>query len=405
MIVPLLAASVAAGQEGDEVRRDEGWDLAGFVDRGADCELVAIAPGGPGGGARAFRRLATLPGSDCRGVTPAYRTASSLLVWFRSQNIDRSVAGHFGRSDPGFPLDEPAAPLPISDLEPDRAARLWLVELAGEPPFRARRLPLPEAAFGTIDSVLVDEAGRPVALTAAAANPVGHGARAALVFRGRRYRLPTPNATDAQTALRYEGRPVLVHALRFADGRWSPFETRASTWGADRSAGPWILRAFARYSENGLGLFDAALDGERVDDPALLARLAAATPTPGTAGIIPGTTSMHGDGAWWELRDSSGVLFDWTLTPEFSFTTGRLAWLTGDRYTPKAARQARPLEQLGFTDGDLVSLALCRGRLLVTRAFTGTHPRLYDLATGRLAWRADDVRAAMFWPTCPRKPE
>ena len=43
------------------------------------------------------------------------------------------------------------------------------------------------------------------------------------------------------------------------------------------------------------------------------------------------------------------------------------------------------------------SLAVRKGFLLITVAGDDTHPRLYDLATGKLLFQADDVYGVSFW--------
>jgi hypothetical protein len=72
-------------------------------------------------------------------------------------------------------------------------------------------------------------------------------------------------------------------------------------------------------------------------------------------------------------------------------STGHLVLETGGRL--------HLAEGLGFTDGELVSVSAQGPFVLVSAESVGTHPRLYDLRTGKAAFGSDTGRAATFWPS------
>ena len=90
-----------------------------------------------------------------------------------------------------------------------------------------------------------------------------------------------------------------------------------------------------------------------------------------------------------KLTLNLGVRFDWVITAEFGYTTGLLVFEAG-----KLERAAN----IGFTDGELVSLHSQGPFLLVSSGGAGAHPRLYDTRSKALQFSSDTARAVTFWP-------
>lgn len=330
--------------------------LSVFEPVDASCEWRALEPD-----SGKTTVLAKVPGS-CVGARVSWSAdAAKALVWFDPQHLQSAGYASQTSSKPGYEdevRDEQAKP------------RLFLVDVRAG---KAEALPMPAAgASQTLDEVGLAADGAPLAFFEEALSDEVQE-KGSVTVDGQVFDL---------TAFE-EGLPALAHAQKFAGGKWTRVETKATTTGWDYAMGVQALDAFGGMGPRSVELSSGHAQGDVAEpkEAAALKKLA-----PKKAGPE--------DGEWIFIGAGGARVYAWEISGEFAYTTGLVA--TG---TPPQV-----LAKLGFTDGDLVSLRTSGKYLLVTAANVGTHPRLYALPEGKLVFSSDTARAVTFWPTTA-KPE
>jgi hypothetical protein len=174
-----------------------------------------------------------------------------------------------------------------------------------------------------------------------------------------------------------EGLPAAAITYRHDGDAWNLVSVVATTTGWDYARG-WS----ASPEATGIGprsnfLLESHASTTEVADPATRRALDLIAPS-----------KPDGDG-WAQLANAA--VFVWMFNAEFVSTTGRIAWRRADG-------SIALVPDLGFTGGELVSIAT-RGRyMLVAGSNTGTYPRLYDLAEHKRVYASETSRAVTFWP-------
>lgn len=325
--------------------------LSVFEPVDAGCEWRAVEPV-----KRAQVTLSAFPGT-CVGARVAWSNdAGAAVVWFDPQHVQE--AGYFAQtaSKPGYPEEK---------VDAQATPRAFLVDVRVG---TSATLPLPAAAPGhELQELGVGADGAPLALF-----------EEALTDEVQKQGKVTVGAQSFDLTGITEGLPALAHAHRFASGRWTRVETALTTTGWDYAQGVRALDAFGRLGPRSTELASPHAQGDVVDGATLkaLKRL-----SPKKAGA--------GDGEWIFLGAGGARLYVWEISGEFAYTTGLVA----------AGTPPKPLPQLGFTDGELVSIRTSQRYVLVTASDVGAHPRLYAMPDATLLYSSDTARGVTFWPT------
>jgi hypothetical protein len=199
-----------------------------------------------------------------------------------------------------------------------------------------------------------------------------------------------------------DGSDVLVHALVHQNNTWTLSESRASKCCTDDAPGVTVLGTWQALV--GQGNARSLLASQDILSPHdtwpklveenLLARLVAERPPEaqedaekwgGHWGIVATETDP-------QSKPSMINLAFWALRDDFGFVTGHVRAIDRMRNSPI------PLDKWWFGLGDLLQLQFSRRWLLVTDAWTGTRPLVYDLSGGHLVYSSEVGHAAVFWP-------
>jgi len=318
---------------------------------GGTCEWRRVEPGRNADVVAKF-------GGDCVGGRVAWSpNGSQALVWFDPALSSGTILLAGNRPDAAPPTA--AAPATI-------LPRLWLIALLSG---QQRSLPVPP--IGVLKASAFDPQGRPMALTMQTVSVPESQPVHSLKFEGREFSLDPD----------LDGIPVLVHAYRLtADDRWQRVETKASTTGSDMAPEVHVLKAARGLSVRSTELLSPHLEAPAVEAAPLLAQLREAAPE-----LIPGD-----EGGWVQVASRPARVLVWRADVEFTFATGRLFFLSGDRLVapPQLDRSAK----------DIVAVMVRDPYVLVATDTVGTHPRLYDLNSLQLLFKSDTAWATTYWP-------
>ncbi len=295
--------------------------------------------------------LATFDGS-CFGAHAAWSANRQFAsVWFDPGNTDTSGMGIAGL--PKSKLPELKAP---AGLTP----RLFRVDLS-----KGTVELLPQPPRGNLSILGVDKDGNVLALTEEVTAPKQGKGESYYELDGKH--LPVPSNV--------EGEPELAFAFRYAPAKknWERIETVVSNTGIDYALGAHALKAFQSLGPRSDD-FNHVPESTEITDTALHAQVNKLLPN-----------AKPEDGSWMQLKGQPVVV--WVENVELPMTTGALRIVSGKQLVEPA--------QLDFARPDTVTLQSANGVLAVTRMGSGTHPRVYDVATQKLLFRADDVWAAM----------
>lgn len=200
-------------------------------------------------------------------------------------------------------------------------------------------------------------------------------------------------AVDGQTISipEGEGMPALAYAYRLdADGKFNRVEVKGTHEGAGMSEGIGALEAASGLGPRSTELLGSQLrnEGPKVTDEQI-AKLTPLVPAPLAETV--NESGMPDDASWARGVTPAGSFYVWQVMGDTVHTTGHLVF--------EREGQLSPVKELGFTDGDVISVTSQGPFVLLSAASVGSHPRLYDLRTGKLAFRSDRARATTFWPT------
>lgn len=173
-----------------------------------------------------------------------------------------------------------------------------------------------------------------------------------------------------------EGMPALAHAWRWTGAAWTRFETVQTTTGWDFGLGVRELKAMASFGPRSSDLLETHPGQSSEVEDAMLKQLATFAP-------------KKGDGTWTASGAAGTRAFAYVITAEFGYTTGLIVF---------EAPALGLAKGIGFSDGELVALRNDGPFLLVSSGSAGTHPRVYDRASGALRYSSDAARAVTFWP-------
>lgn len=217
------------------------------------------------------------------------------------------------------------------------------------------------------------------------------------------------------TALREgDGSDVLVHAMVHQDNTWKLTESRASKCCTDEAPGVTVLGTWqaivgqgaeigpttnsdSKLATNHLASQDILSPHQtwaKLAEENLLARLTSERPKEaaedpekwgGSWGIIATETDASS-------KPSMINLAFWALRDEFGFISGHVRAIDRMRNAPV------PLDKWWFSLGDLLQIQFSRRWILVSDAWSGTRPLVYDLSGGHLVYSSEVGHAAVFWP-------
>ncbi|WP_309892723.1 hypothetical protein [Archangium sp.] len=314
--------------------------------------------------------VASLEG-DCKGARVSWSPdLGKALVWFDPANV-RS-AGYFSSE---------ASPAAWPDETPTKGAqhRLYEVTLAsGE----VRPVPFPPED-GEVRDIGYDAKG----LLARALQPLTdeQQLQGSVIVDGQEL------SFDSEA----EGLPALAFGYRLdAQGKWKRVEAKATSDGADLAPGLGALELQAQGPDSIVLLSSNPTTAYEEPTPEQVTRLLPFVP-PLLLEKVKAEGMPEDSVGWLRATTSAGAFYIWQVTGDTPHTTGHLVLEAGE--------QRSPAKELGFTDGDVVSVDIRGPFLLVASQRAGTHPRLYDLRTRALAFRSDTPRAVTFWPPAPRK--
>jgi hypothetical protein len=320
--------------------------LALFEPAGKDCVLRRVDPI-----ARVSRDLAQFPGS-CSGARIAWRAdLERAAVWFQPGNGYSSM------------MASPTTPAMGHPEDPDTAVveRRYEIVIATGATTALPPLPFPEPAA----EIAYAKTG---ALFAFAERDLPQASGTQVVVEGRTLDFTQPS----------DGTPAAALAYRLESAGWVLASVSASNTGWDYALGWAAAPESKALGPRSAELLEPHADTREVDDAGVrraLEKIAA--------------SSADADG-WTQLATEHGPLYVWNFVAEFTHTTGRIAWPSGNG--------AALLPDLDFTAGDLVAVS-ARGRyLLVASANAGAYPRLYDLVDRKLVWSSNTARAVTPWP-------
>jgi hypothetical protein len=304
---------------------------------------------------------------DCKGARIAWSSdLRQALIWFDPHWLQS--AGYFSRdaSPAGYPDEKPT---------PNSRPRLYEVTLDSG---KTRELPLPSLegelrTFGYKGTELL-------ALSIQEIPQEQQGQRSITV--------------DGQVLTfdeGLEGIRALASAWRIGEaGPPQRVEVKTTTVGADLSLGISALDAARNLGPRSTELLEAHLRNQGpAPTEAQLAALLPLVPAPMAKKVQ--TKEGAGEVSWAHGVTPAGSFYVWEIIAEFAYTTGHVVFETGGRL--------HLAPDLGFTDGDLVSVSSQGTFVLVSASNVGTHPRLYDLRSGQQVFRSDTARAVTFWPS------
>jgi len=322
------------------------------------CQWVRLDPGE---GKRAV--VASFDG-DCKGARVAWSADGKKgLVWFDPDCVQAAGYSADTASPPGHP-DEQATP--------GATPRLFEVTFAsGE----VRKVSFPQVEGEVRDLGYRGE--EVVALALQSLSP--EQAEAKTVVDGKPVSVPQG-----------EGQPGLAQVYRLeSDGAWKRVEVKGTREGAEGAPGLGALTAASALGPRSVERLDSTLRDEGPEPTGeQLAKLLPWVP-PGLLETVK-TDGMPEGNRWAHGVTPAGAFYVWQVTGDALHNTGHLVLERGGEYVP--------VKDLGFTDGRLVSVTSQGRFLLVASERAGTHPRLYDLRTGKRTFSADTARATTFWP-------
>lgn len=195
-------------------------------------------------------------------------------------------------------------------------------------------------------------------------------------LEGERYSVPAGQ----------EGIPALAHAFRWERGAWRKVETALTTDGWDYAQRTDALKAASTFGPRTHALLTPHPEGREVPDGPLRRQLFALE-----QGLDPE------GGQWLGVGKTSNTVYVWQEQGEFVYATRLIAWMDGRRPV-KAPGPAWRTKREAHWDIRFAAL-MPRGRhLLVSDAWSGERPWLYDVATRQVVYRSPTARAAVFWP-------
>ncbi len=307
--------------------------------------------------------VATVDG-DCKGARLAWsQDQQKALLWFDPAWVRTAGDSSPTASPAGYPAEK---------TSPGATPRLYEVRIAsGE----VRPLPLP-AVEGELRDIGY-QGTNVVALSIRTLSP--QEAQGPVTVDGQTIALPEG-----------EGMPALAYAYRLEkDGQYKRVEMKGTHQGAGLSEGIGALDAAAGLGTRSAELLDSQLSNEAEVTEEQSTRLLPLVPAPLASAVQE--SGMPDEVNWARSDTPSGAVYVWRIVGDSEHTTGHLVF--------EREGQLSGVKELGFTDGDMVSVTTQGPFVLVSAARVGTHPRLYDLRTGKLAFRSDTARAATFWPT------
>lgn len=305
---------------------------------------------------------------DCKGARVAWNTnLDKALVWFDPQWVQSSGYSSPNASPPGYPEEKPQQGAPHRMYEVTVAS--GQVHTVSVPSMEGE---LQELGYKGADLL---------ALSLGSLSEEQQQAQGPITVDGQAITF------DADL----EGLPAIAYAYRLdKDGRWKRVEVKGSSQGADLSLGVGALDAASEQGPRSTDMLRSQLSVEGPElTEAQLAKLLPLVPAPLVEKVK--TEGLEPFGTWAHGVTPAGSFYVWQITGEGTYTTGHIIFENGG--------QLQPLKDLGFRDSDLVSVSSRGPFLLVSAERVGTHPRLYDLRTGKLAFRSDTARATTFWPT------
>jgi len=301
---------------------------------------------------------------DCKGARIAWSAdGQKALVWFDPALVQTAGYSAANASPPAYPDEQPAA---------GASPRLYEVTIAsGE--VRPVRFPSVEGELRDIGYKGADA----VALAIRALTP--EQAQGDLRVDGQAVTLPEG-----------DGMPAVAQAYRLEkDGQFKRVEVKGTREGAEGAAGIGALDAASGLGPRSTELLDSHLSDEGPEPTEeQRAKLQPLVPAPlvetvKASGLPEGTDWAHG-------VTPAGSFYVWQITGDTAHTTGHLVF--------EREGQFSPVKDLGFTDGELVSVTARGPFVLIAAERVGTHPRLYDLRTGKQVFKSDTARATTFWP-------
>lgn len=316
--------------------------LSLFKADGSDCVWSRMVPDGKTVAVARFKE-------SCRPVSVSVSSdATRAVVWFHHESMAGTMGG------PGYP------PSRFHDRVPETAKdAVYQVAMASQ-----KVIPLPLPQIGRLSEVWI--AGKDLFAATLDENP----------------ELPSAE----------EGIPALAHAFRLNEKlQWKIAETAATTVGWDYAQGVSTLKLVQESRAN-----REMKDSDRrkaLDEPKGESKLVPQYLPALKKFLPPALAQSKEDSESWFLylapSRSPRSLFVWQAVGEFAHDTGMIIFLKD--------KQLSFPEKLGYAASDLTSLAVRKGFLLITVAGDNTHPRLYDLTTGKLLFQADDVYGVSFW--------
>ncbi len=303
---------------------------------------------------------------DCKGARIAWSgDLRKALVWFDPELVQ--TAGYFakGASPAGYPDETPT---------PGATHRMYEVTVSsGE----VRPVPVP-----TVEGELLGMGYKGADLIALSLKSLSEEQ----VAQGS-------VTIDGQTLAfeeGMEGLPALAYAYRVdKDGQSKRVEVKATSQGADLSLGVSVLDASRGQGPRSVEMLESHMrnEGPAVDE-AQRTKLLPLVP----AALVEKVKAegMPEEAQWVRGGGQAGTFYVWEVSGEFAHTVGHLVFEVGG--------QLSPAKELGFTEGDLVAVNTRGPFLLVAAERVGSHPRLYDVRTGKLVFRSDGARATTFWP-------
>lgn len=263
----------------------------------------------------------------------------------------------------------------LSFGEPDMGLAIWHLKL-NDPELNPRRLPIPEP--GSVNVVAIDDAGI-----------LGFGlVRQMPQFEGPDRRPMLQIQEDLEPGLEEgPGLHAVAQILRPKETRWDVIDAKPSRCCAAGAKGLEVLAeaSILQHTVNTAHSLSRPPTGAQITDPQFLADL---NPLLYQDGRAP----LAANGRWLRIHQDS-----WQAS---------LAMYVADRPHPRGLGLARmlikgkviDLPDWPFTPHDLISVQTRGPYLLVTDAFTGARPVVYNMQTGAKAYATAVGHAAIFWP-------
>lgn len=266
-----------------------------------------------------------------------------------------------------------------------------------------------QTARGKAEIWVIDLKATPPQATLLPTLPPGNFQRAGVTIEGRVLALtmvPLPETLKPETetvtkkdgskvdTYKFQGHTYEFHAdgegireVAFAyewDGKsgWKEVETKPTTSGWDYAGMADVLEADQKIAWCAPPKRETASDSRDLDpakDAPLIKSLPVKAPNGGK------------DGSWvLETHPGLGDVVTHFVQFEFVHRTGLAL------FRKPGAKDFTPLPDLGFTAGDLTRATRAGNRYLVASDGLGRRPRIYDLTTGALVFKADDRMSAAF---------